>query len=250
MKSVLGAVVIVLLSAHGGVAPVPRVPVLVELFTSEGCSSCPPADTLLAKLQHDQPVGAAEIIPIGLHVDYWDRLGWRDVYSSAANTARQQGYSRVFGEDKVYTPQLVVDGQQELVGSDGEGALKAIEAATGRPHLPVHVTSRAVAGTIRFVIDLPAAPAGAEKIEVLAAVTESGLTSVVKSGENKGRTLQHVAVARKIQGLGALGGDAFVAEGQWKLESGWGQTGLAAVVWLQGAKTRHVYGAATAPVVR
>jgi hypothetical protein len=250
MKTILGAVLVVLLSARGSVAPAPRVPVLVELFTSEGCSSCPPADQLLAALQREQPIGGAEIIPLGLHVDYWDQLGWKDPFSSASSTERQQQYSRIFGRDRVYTPQMVVDGQAEFVGTDRSAVERAVTAAAGRPHLPLHVTVRATAESVRLVIDLPAAPAGSEPVQVVAALTESGVTSSVRRGENRGRTLQHVAVARKVQALGSLGPDAFVAEGQWRLDRGWGPSGLNAVVWLQGSKTRHVYGAATAQIVR
>jgi hypothetical protein len=125
-----------------------------------------------------------------------------------------------------------------------------VTAAAGRPHLPLHVTARTTAASMRLVIDLPAAPAGSEPIQIVAAVTETGVTSAVRRGENSGRTLQHVAVARKVQGLGSLGPDAFVTEGQWRVDRAWGASGLNAVVWLQGSKTRHVYGAATTPVAR
>ena len=251
MKTILVASLLLLLSGQGGPTP-PRVPVLVELFTSEGCSSCPPADQLLASLQREQPVAAAEIIVLGLHVDYWDRLGWKDPFSSASFTDRQQQYSRAFRSDDVYTPQMVVDGQSAFTGSDRNAAVGAVTAAAARPHLPVLVTARAAADSVRLVIDLPAAPAGSEPVEVIAALTESGLTSSVSRGENRGRTLQHVAVARKMQAFGSLGADAFVAEGQWRLDRAWGTGtgGLSAVVWLQGTKTRHVYGAATAKVER
>jgi len=250
MKSILGAALIVLLSSRGGGAPAPRVPVLVELFTSEGCSSCPAADLLLAALQREQPIAAADIVAVGLHVDYWDRLGWKDRFSSSAFTERQQHYSRIFGEDRVYTPQMVVDGQAEFVGTDRAAAERAVTAAAGRPHLPLRVSARSAAESVRLTIDLPAAPTGSEPIEVVAALTETGLTSSVRAGENRGKTLQHVAVARKIQTLGSLGADAFVAEGQWRLDRAWGVSGLSAVVWLQGTKTRHVYATATAPVER
>ncbi len=115
--------------ASGGVHAAPPVlsrvegptPVIVELFTSEGCSDCPPADTLLEKLIATQPIAGAEIIGLGQHVDYWDRLGWKDRFSSAALTARQQLYQTRFGTESIYTPQMVVDGRAEFVGSDAVG---------------------------------------------------------------------------------------------------------------------------------
>ena len=119
--------------------PPPRVPVLVELFTSEGCSSCPSADALLETLLRDQPVDGVEVIPIGLHVDYFNYLGWKDTFSAAAFTERQQDYSRIFGPDSVYTPQMVVDGKDGIVGNDRPLAAKTIAAAARRPHLALHV---------------------------------------------------------------------------------------------------------------
>jgi hypothetical protein len=249
MKLVVSALAVVVL-AHGagGGSSAARAPVLVELFTSEGCSSCPAADELLTRLQRDQPVANAEIIGLAFHVDYWDHQGWKDPYASKAFTARQRDYSRVFGGERIYTPQMIVDGREEFVGSDEALARKAAQAAAARPRLGVRLDARLQGQSIRLSMDLPAAPPDAEPIDVLVALTEDDLTSNVRRGENTGRTLSHSGVVRKLDSTGALDRDAFVANGQMPLERGWNSAKLRAVVWLQGRKTRHVYGVASAPV--
>ena len=223
----------------------PRTPVLVELFTSEGCSSCPAADAVLEKLLREQPVENAEIVPLSLHVDYWNRLGWKDPYSSKTYSARQQQYTKIFGDDKLYTPQVVIDGREEVVGSEEATIKRTIGGAASRPHLPLKVTARPVPGSVSLTIDLPAAPEG-EAVDVLVALTEDDLSSAVKSGENKGRTLSHVAVVRKLQTLGALERDAFVAEGRITIEPAWKPAKMRAVCWLQGRSSHRVYGTASA----
>ena len=220
------------------------VPILVELVTSEGCSSCPPADALLDRLVREQPVEGAEIIALSLHVDYWNRLGWKDPYSTKAYSTRQQEYAKRFGPDKVYTPQIVVDGREEVIGSDDAAVRRTIAGAAARPHLPVKVTARGVERGVSVSIDLPPAPAGDDPIDVFVALTEDDLTSMVKRGENVGRTLSHVAVVRKLQTLGTLEKDAFVADGRLPIEAGWKPHKMRAVVWLQGRSSNHVYGAA------
>lgn len=241
---------IVALATRGGLAQAPRVPVLVELYTSEGCSSCPAADAFLESLLRDQPVARAEIIPIGLHVDYFNNLGWKDAFSSSAFTARQRSYSPVSGDDNLYTPQFVVDGRDAIEGDQGDVVRHAIEAAAGRPHLPVTVAARIVSDKVRLTIGAPAAPASGEKIKLIAAISQDGLSSVVTRGENTGRTLHHVAVARAVEALDTLAAKASVIEKQLPLGKSWGSSGLKAVVWLQGTKSRHVYGAAAASLAQ
>ena len=122
-------------AAYGAVPD--RVPVLLELFTSEGCSSCPPADRLLEKLDRDQPVTGAELIVLSEHVDYWNRLGWTDPYSSAEFSRRQQDYAAHFRTDEIYTPQLVVDGAHQAVGGNWPMVEQAIRESLQEQKIPI-----------------------------------------------------------------------------------------------------------------
>src|SRR5438876_2184815 len=115
-------------------------PIIVELFTSEGCSSCPPADEVLARLERTQPVPGAEIIPLSEHVDYWNYIGWADPFSAAAFSARQGEYARTFGLDGAYTPQMVIDGQTEFIGSNLSQARSAIAKAAQASKAQVTLT--------------------------------------------------------------------------------------------------------------
>src|SRR5262245_30526254 len=136
----------------------PPVPVVVELFTSEGCSSCPPADAVLSKLAKERSVGGAQVIPLGMHVTYWDQLGWKDPASLAGATERQQDYSRIFGEDRVYTPQAVVDGHEELIGSAEAGVRQALAKAARQPHARIGLQTAVDGDSLRVeatVADIP-----------------------------------------------------------------------------------------------
>ena len=174
-------------------------PVLVELFTSEGCSSCPPADRLLARLAADQPVPGALVVPLSLHVDYWNHLGWKDPFSSRRYTDRQGAYAARFGSaGRVYTPQMVVDGRTEFVGSDERAARRAIDAEVREPRALVRVAPDG-AGSVH--VSVAGASAGDD---VLVAVVEDGVVSEVTRGENAGRRLPHTAVVRDLFAAGRI----------------------------------------------
>lgn len=182
-----------------------RVPVLVELFTSEGCSSCPPADVLLARLQRTQPVDGVEVVPLELHVDYWNHLGWRDPFSDTAFSDRQKEYASRFGTGRIYTPQLVVDGAAELVGGDEPRARRAIELAARKPKGRLELAVARTAGdaaTLR--VRVQGLPAFTGDVDVFLAVVEDGLASDVTRGENEGRRLPHAAVVRQLVPVGRL----------------------------------------------
>src|SRR5258708_34717196 len=118
-----------------------RIPVVVELFTSEGCSSCPPADNVLTQLDQRQPVAGVEVIALSEHVDYWDSLGWKDRFSSPLFSARQEEYGRLFRVDSVYTPQVVVNGQAQALGSDADSVQEAIRAVAQGPRANVEISN-------------------------------------------------------------------------------------------------------------
>ena len=168
-----------------------KTPVVVELFTSEGCSSCPPADALLMKLDQDQPVAGAEVIVLEEHVDYWEGLGWHDRFSSHQYTERQNGYSRRFNLNDVYTPQMVVDGVEQFVGNDAGKARKTIAQAAqsqkvGLTLADVTADGHRVTGSVSA-----AAAAGLGKGDLFAALVDPTAVTNVKGGENGGKQLHH-----------------------------------------------------------
>src|SRR6516165_12456796 len=160
-------------------------PILVELFTSEGCSSCPPADALLAELAR-----RPDVLALSFHVDYWDRLGWKDPFSSPAATERQERYAQLLRLATVYTPQMVVDGKWQAVGSDHAEVKRALDAAGhGVAEVPVSLAIDRGLAQIKL---------GAAGDPVSGAVLLIGFdrrhVTAVQRGENSGRTLAHVDV--------------------------------------------------------
>jgi hypothetical protein len=180
-----------------------RSPVLVELFTSEGCSSCPPADTLLAKLEHVQPVDNAEIIILEEHVDYWEQGGWHDRFSSHQYTDRQSEYAiRLHVSNGIYTPQMVVDGTDQFVGNDPAHAVHSITTAAQTPKVGLTLTNLAVNGH-RVSAAVSASPFPF-KGDLYAALVDPADKTDVKAGENGGHHLEHAGVVRAMQRIGSL----------------------------------------------
>lgn len=230
-----------------------RAPVVVELFTSEGCSSCPPADALLARLDKEQPVAGAEVIALAQHVDYWNYLGWADPFSAHEFSERQGEYAAHFRSGDVYTPQMVVDGGAEFPGSNSGKAVDAIARAAREPKAEVNL-ARAdgqadASDALRLSVRVERVPklSDGDTAEVLLAVTEDKLSSDVERGENEGSTLTHSGVVRRLTKIGDLGaGDAtFAGEPVVALEKGWRRENLRAVVFLQEHTSKRVVGAAS-----
>ena len=225
--------------------PPVRTPVLVELFTSEGCSSCPPADALLSKLAHDQPVPGAEIVPLELHVTYWDDQGWKDPASLPAATARQRTYAeRVFGTDNIYTPQAVIDGRTQAVGSDQGAIRKAVAKAAAQPHVHLGLDGSVEGGSVDASVTFGH---DAASRDLLVAVVEDGVTSAVARGENSGRTLRHDAVVRAMT-VTPVGAEVDSAHVRLSIDPRLPRERLRLVAALQGRGSGRVLGAAIMPL--
>ena len=212
-------------------------PVLVELFTSEGCSSCPPADLLLQRLERGQLVEGATVIAMSEHVDYWNHLGWSDPFSSAQMTARQQQYAARFRGDGAYTPQMVVDGAEEFVGSDATRARRAIALSAARPKLDV-TAELASPGVLHVT-----AAGSASGAEVFVAVVYDPEPSQVARGENSGRRLVHFSVVKALKRVGAVSqGKGF--EARWPIPDNSSLGNPRAVIFVQERGQGRVLGSA------
>lgn len=229
------------------------VPVLVELFTSEGCSSCPPADQVLAKLEREQSVTGARVVPLGLHVDYWDRLGWADPFASTKISERQRGYAVRLGNGS-YTPQAVIDGRTETVGSRKGAVESMIAEAAKRPHaaIAIDVTKRdEQVGAYELTLRVGALPPdAATDAELVATLTQNGARIAVARGENSGSTLEHTAIARELVVVAPAPREGIPTKTTTlKAPVGIAARDLRVVAFVQERGSRRVLGTATKDLV-
>ena len=229
-----------------------RVSVIVELFTSEGCSTCPPADALLMQLENQQPIPGTQVLALEEHVDYWNNGGWFDPFSSSEMTERQQRYDQVLNQGSPYTPQMVVNGQWAFVGSRSNQAVQAITASAKEARSEVEISANASnpVGQSEWTVRVNRVePASGDTAEVWLAITETGLHSNVGRGENAGRNLAHASVVRQLTKLGAADPSKdppFLAIEKPKLRPEWNRQNLRIVAFVQQKKSRHILGAASA----
>ena len=216
-----------------------KTPVLVELFTSEGCSSCPPADRVLAQLESEQPNKNAEIITLALHVDYWDNIGWKDKYSSALYSQRQSVYGRALKLNQIYTPQMIVDGQKQFVGSNLSEANKAISDSAKLQKANIELANTENNLKIK-ISDVPTH----ENASVFLAIAEDNLSTSVKGGENSGRKLDHTSVVRELRSVGLITPqqNSFETETTVQIQPDWKKENLKFVVFVQENGTRRILG--------
>ncbi len=225
----------------------PRQFVIAELFTSEGCSSCPPAEALLKQLSEEQPIDGAGVIALEEHVDYWNQLGWSDPFSSRQFSERQEQSAATFHNDGVYTPQLIIDGSAEVVGSRSREAEEVIQRAASLPKASLAFKEigerKNEQATFQFsVVSLPSA-LNSHKLELWVAVTERGLQSDVRAGENSGRRLQHAVVVRSLRKLETRDSAAqFKSQITVQLNKDWKQENLAVIAFLVDSSTRRIVG--------
>jgi hypothetical protein len=229
-------------------------PVVLELFTSQGCSSCPAADRLLTRLGSD-PKLANRVLPLAFHVDYWNHIGWTDPFSSRRWSERQRRYARAFGADRVYTPQLVVNGTGEAVGSKEEEVQRLVREALERePPAGVHIQLSAggpdaLRAEVTARLERPPAGGSGKALELLVALYQKDLTTAVPSGENSGRKLENDYVVRYLERAGKLpakAGAELDASVSFELEPDWRRADLGVVAFVQDPETLAIHGAARA----
>jgi hypothetical protein len=236
-RAFVPSVAAAILQAGSAVAPV-----IVELFTSEGCSSCPPADMVVSELVAGDTNLGIPVLCLSEHVDYWNQLGWKDPFSQRLFSERQAWYAQFFRREGPYTPQMIVDGVTQFVGSDGARARAAIATAARKPkaHVDLH-WGRTISGRLSrsdLVIEVT---------DVYLAITEHGLSTAVVKGENGGRQLRHDAVVRTWSRLGIWPPhQEFLVAQALQLQPQWNRSKLTAVLIAQQRNSRRIIAAASA----
>ena len=238
-------------STRAADAPTTRPAVVVELFTSEGCSSCPPAEVVLGNLAKADAVGGVQVIPLAMHVDYWNDLGWADPFSSPQFSDRQKQYASISNSDQIYTPQMIVDGTDQFVGSDRQRATAAIAsaAAQAKGNITIDLEQGSSNGnSVKVKISVDGIHrAGNSAADVLLAITEDDLSTDVPRGENAGQTLRHTGVVRMLRRVATIDPiDAlpFSASNTVDLLSTWQVNRLHIAVFVQDPQAGKILAAA------
>jgi hypothetical protein len=226
-------------------------PVIVELFTSEGCSSCPPADELLKKLSETQPFDGIEVLALEEHVDYWNTLGWNDPYSSVDFSRRQEQYAVTLPDGGVYTPQMIVDGRAQFIGNRTHEARDQVRWAASHPKTRLLLTalpnSNAHTRTFELRLD-PSSAALTSTQDLWIALTEKNLNSNVTAGENSGETLQHAPVVRLLrkEKSGSALSSTIPVTITLDLNQKWNPANLTAIAFLSDPKSHQIQAAGSA----
>jgi hypothetical protein len=222
-----------------------RAPVIVELFSSEGCSSCPPADEYLAELDRAQSVAGVNAIALEQHVDYWDQLGWRDPYGSHETSLRQRVYSTVLPDHRLFTPELVVDGSALISPYDPGQAVRTLQQAAAQPkaRVAIHMDGG------RAIVDVGALPVlpASEHARLMLALTERGLRTKATSGENAGQQLAHGPIVRRLAPLAVVDSKGAHAETAIELDPSWKPAALRVVAFVQLSASGAIIGADAVP---
>jgi hypothetical protein len=225
-----------------------RTPILVELFTSEGCSSCPLADAWLQQVDSSQPIPGAQMIVLSEHVDYFNNEGWKDPYSLALFTDRQDGYVRAMGLNAAYTPQAIVNGKSELLLSEPQQVRQVLAKAASAQQVLVSVRDLSIERNLHPVLRAHVDVDGGENkrsADIFAAVALDHAESQVARGENEGKLLKHVAVVEELARIGKLEkGKVFSKDVQIKLPANMDLQNLRLIVFVQEPDLGRVLGAA------
>ena len=228
----------------------PQTAALIELYTSEGCSSCPPADRWLSSLAG--PSVPQGVVPIAFHVSYWDYIGWKDVFADERYTERQRALAKATGARMVYTPQVMLDGRDFRDWSNARAVSQAIAKANAMAsRAQIEIAARSASEGTATATLRPGVKA--DDLALFVAITQNGLSSRVTAGENRGEKLAHSFVVRElavIRGAGTQsspvlrGAFAFKPRADWKLEN------MSLVAFVQNVKTGEVLQALSAPACR
>lgn len=207
----------------------------VELFTSEGCSSCPPADILLEEVQ--KKYSDKNVLLVSYHVDYWDKLGWKDIFSKAVFTARQEYYADIFSLNSIYTPQVVVNGRKEFIGSNKSKLISAIEEQLNEKPAASIKLKAMQNNSGKIEVSYSTAGSDSKNTQLVLLLVQKMASNKINRGENKGKTLHHINIVREISYLSSNSKEAMNA---FDIPSGLNKDDLFAAGFIQDKRSGKI----------